>query len=89
MAAKQKGNMFGGFANAAQQRKEQQEQIEAAVTGKPAPVAPAVPDDKTTITLSIGKKDKLDFKMWAVAHGTTMSDMLHEWIEKTCRGGDG
>lgn len=87
MAGK-KQNMFGGFNAAAQQRKEQQEQIEAAVTGRPAPVAAAV-QDRTTITLSISREDKAVLKSWAAVHGTTMSDMLHDWIDQTCRAGAG
>ena len=39
MAGKQK-NMFGGFGAAAVQRREQQEKIEAAVTGKPVSGVP-------------------------------------------------
>ena len=84
MAGKKKDNMFGGFAASAQQRKEQQEKIEAAVTGKPSPGPgrPAAIEDKTTITLSISKGDKAVFKRWAMDHETTMSDILHDWIMK-------
>lgn len=84
MAGKKKDNMFGGFNAAAQQRKEQQEKIEAAVISSPAPAAATVPD-RTTITLSISREDKALLKSWAAVHGTTMSDMLHDWIVQTCR----
>lgn len=86
MAGKKKDNMFNGFGVAAQQRKEQQEKIEAAVTGKqsPRPGRPVMAPDKTTITLSIRKEDKSAFKRWAMEHETTMSDMLHDWITKNC-----
>ena len=63
MAGKQQKNMFGGFGAAAQQRKEQQEQIEAAVTGKPVSGVPSVGrekkrgEDATTITLAISRED--------------------------------
>ena len=91
MAGKQK-NMFGGFGAAAVQRREQQEKIEAAVTGKPVSGVPTGRekkrgDDATTITLSISREDKALLKSWAATHGTTMSDMLHDWIAQTCGGG--
>lgn len=82
MAAKQK-NMFDNFGAAAQQRKEQQEKIEAAVTGRPMPAASTV-QDRTTITLSISREDKALLKSWAAVHGITMSDILHDWITENC-----
>ena len=95
MAGNQKKNMFGGFGAAAQQRKEQQKEIEAAVTGQPASGAATLGQSRkrgtgaTTITLSISGEDKARFKAWAATHGTTMSDMLHDWIVQTCQGGEG
>jgi hypothetical protein len=95
MARKRQNNMFGGFGVAAQQRKEQQEQIEAAVTGRPVSGVPSVGrekkrgEDATTITLAISREDKALLKSWAATHGTTMSDMLHDWIVRTCGGGEG
>ena len=85
MAGKQK-NMFDGYGVAAQQRKEQQEKIEAAVMGKPTPAAASRKrgEDATTITLAISREDKVLLKSWAAAHGTTMSEMLHGWIVQTC-----
>lgn len=83
MAGKKKDNMFGSFAASAQQRKQEQEQIEATVMGRPAPAAATV-QDRTTITLSISREDKALLKSWAAVHGTTMSDLLHDWIIKNC-----
>lgn len=93
MAGSQKKNMFGGFGAAAQQRKEQQQQLEAAVMGQPTPGVAASGQARkrgigaTTITLAISGEDKARFKAWAATHGTTMSDMLHDWIDRTCLEG--
>lgn len=84
MAGKQK-NMFGGFSAAAQQRKEQQEQIEAAVISRSAP-AVVMGQDRTTITLAISREEKALLKSWAATHGVTMSDLLHDWITMNCSG---
>jgi len=91
MAGNQKKNMFGGFGVAAQQRKEQQQQLEAAVTGQTVAGAASGQARKrgtgaTTITLAISGEDKARFKAWAATHGTTMSDMLHDWIVGNCSG---
>lgn len=88
MAGKQK-NMFGGFGAAAVQRREQQQQLEAAVTGQPVAGAALGQARKrgtgaTTITLAISGEDKAKFKAWAAVRGTTMSEMLHEWIVANC-----
>jgi hypothetical protein len=79
MAAKQHKNMFDGFAHAAEKREQEQAKITAAVTGAPAPKS-----GKTTITLSILTADKQRVKQYAIAHETTVSDLLHEWIEQHC-----
>lgn len=89
MAGSQKKNMFGGFGAAAQQRKEQQQQLEATVMGQAAPDATSGQARKrgmgaTTITLAISGEDKARFKAWAATHGTTMSDVLHDWIVTNC-----
>ena len=39
---------------------------------------------KTTITLSITEADKLKVKVYAMAHKTTVSDLLHGWIQEHC-----
>lgn len=89
MAGSQNKNMFGGFGAAAQQRKEQQ--LEAAVTGQPVASGASGQARKrgtgaTTITLAISGEDKALFKAWAATHGTTMSDVLHDWIVANCSG---
>ncbi|MCC8046361.1 MAG: hypothetical protein LIP12_12830 [Clostridiales bacterium] len=38
----------------------------------------------TAVTLTISEKDKKKLKAYAAAHETTMSDLLHEWIEEHC-----
>lgn len=87
MAAKAKGNMF---AAAVQQRQQEQQEIEAAVTGAPAPAQQAGGrlkkrgEDATTMTLAISKEDKATVKAWAAQHSTTVSDLLHKWIMENC-----
>lgn len=93
MAGSQKKNMFGGFSVAAQQRKEQQQQLEAAVMGQAASGVASGQARKrgtgaTTITLAISGEDKARFKAWAATHGTTMSDVLHDWIVRNCMDGE-
>lgn len=46
-------------------------------------IAP-VKDSKTTITLTITDTDKRNVKIYAVKHKTTVSDLLHDWIQKYC-----
>ena len=85
MAGKQKPNMF---AAAAQQRQQEQQEIEAAVTGAPVSQAGGRMKkrgaDATTITLAISKEDKARVKAWAARNSTTVSDLLHKWIEENC-----
>lgn len=76
---KETKNMFSGFGAAVQQREQEQQKISAVVTGAPAPKS-----NKTTITLSISNADKSKVKQYALAHGTTVSDLLHDWIEQNC-----
>lgn len=76
---KESKNMFSGFSAAVQQREQEQQKISAVVTGAPAPKS-----NKTTITLSITKEDKARVKQYALAAGTTVSDLLHDWIEQNC-----
>lgn len=40
---------------------------------------------KDRITLSIISEDKLLVKRYALEHNTTVSDLLHDWIQKNCR----
>lgn len=88
MAGKAKGNMF---AAAVQQRQQEQQEIEAAVTGTTAPAQQQAGGrlkkrgaDATTMTLAISKEDKAKVKAWAAQHSTTVSDLLHNWIEEKC-----
>ena len=73
-----KGNMFGGFDAAAKAREEKQQRLTSAATGAP------VTSGKTTITLSITEADKMKVKVYAMAHKTTVSDLLHGWIQDNC-----
>lgn len=73
-----KGNMFGGFDAAAKAREEEQQRLTSAATGTP------VQSGKTTITLSITEADKMKVKVYAMAHKTTVSDLLHGWIQEHC-----
>lgn len=40
---------------------------------------------KDRITLSITGEDKLLVKRYALEHNTTVSDLLHNWIQENCR----
>lgn len=88
--AKQK-NMFGSFGAAVEQREQEQQQIEAVVTGKSQTQSPAKAvgrprkrQDATQITLIISKADKEKVKAYAFNHAVTVSDLLHRWIEENC-----
>lgn len=85
---KQKGNMFGSFGVAAQERQKEQEQIEATVTGK-EPLKnvgrPRKRQDATSITLVISEADKAKVKAYAFKHSITVSDLLHTWITEFCK----
>ena len=73
-----KGNIFDSAVKA---RVQEQEQITAAVTG----IAPASTKvAKTKITLSITPEDSDLVKMYALKNHTTVSDLLHEWIQRDC-----
>lgn len=71
-----KGNMFD---NAVQAREQEQEKITAAVIG-----ASEQAPKKTKITLSITQEDSDRVKMYAIQQHTTVSDLLHDWIEEKC-----
>lgn len=72
-----KGNIFD---SAVQTRVQEQEKITAAVTS----VAPNKKVAKTKITLSITQEDSDIVKMHALKNHTTVSDLLHEWIQEKC-----
>lgn len=42
-------------------------------------------EEKTKLTLSITEKDKRKLKIIAVQRGTTISAMLHDWVEQDCK----
>ena len=46
----------------------------------------AVPEKiaKTKITLSITQEDSEKVKIYALKNHTTVSDLLHEWIQEKC-----
>lgn len=48
-------------------------------------VAVSCDSGKDRITLSITGEDKLLVKRYALEHNTTVSDLLHNWIQKNCR----
>lgn len=85
--ANKKGNMFGNFANAAEQREQEQAKIEATVTGTTEKDTGRMKKrgaDATTITLSISREDKALVKSLAARKGLAVSDLLHQWIEQAC-----
>lgn len=51
-----------------------------------AAVKCAVPEKiaKTKITLSITQEDSEKVKIYALKNHTTVSDLLHEWIQEKC-----
>ncbi|MDE7243325.1 MAG: hypothetical protein K2O18_05010 [Oscillospiraceae bacterium] len=81
------------FAAAAQRREQEQQEIEAAVTGKPASDPALTPSgryrkrgaDATTLTVCIKREDKIRIKQCAAAKCMTVSDLMHELIEKYCQ----
>lgn len=48
-------------------------------------VAVSCDSGKDRITLSITGEDKLLVKRYALEHNTTVSDLLHNWIQKNFR----
>ena len=72
-----KGNIFD---SAVQAREQEQEKLTAAVTG-----AGAEKTAKTKITLSITQEDSEKVKIYALKNHTTVSDLLHDWIEANCK----
>lgn len=90
------GNMFD---NAVSLREKEQAKVTAAVTGVSVPVVKEQEkkkpvkkekekekdiNPKTKITLSITPVDSDRVKMYALRNHTTVSDLLHEWIEEKC-----
>lgn len=81
--AKKQGNMFGSFGQAVEDREQEQAKIEATVTT----ATQAVPQNRkrgagaTTMTLAISQEDKQFIKSYAAMRSTTVSDLLHAWID--------
>ena len=71
-----KGNIFD---SAVQAREKEQAKVTAFMTG--AAVEKAA---KTKITLSITQEDSEKVKIFALRNHTTVSNLLHEWIEEKC-----
>ena len=84
-----KENMFGSFDAAVEQREQEQQQIEAAVTGKALAKArtgrPKKRKDATSMTLIVSAEDKQKVKQYAYDHALTVSDLFHMWITEHCR----
>ena len=81
--AKKQGNMFGSFGQAVEDREQEQAKIEATVTT----AIQAAPQNRkrgagaTTMTLAISQEDKQFIKSYAAMRSTTVSDLLHAWID--------
>ena len=58
----------------------EQETFDSTVSGAPKASA------KKKITLSITQEDTDAVKMYALKNHTTVSDLLHEWIQINCQG---
>lgn len=79
-----KGNMYGSFGSAAQDRPKDQEMIEAVAKGEPQVKLPKRGEGATTMTLTISAADKRQVKTYAARNCTTVSDLLHNWIVQYC-----
>ena len=81
--AKKQGNMFGSFGQAVEDREQEQQKIQATVTT----AVQTVPQNRkrgagaTTMTLAISQEDKQFIKSYAAMRSTTVSDLLHAWID--------
>lgn len=81
--AGQKDNMFGSFGSAAEIRKQDQQEIKAAVLGEEKPRKRGA--NATTMTLAISQEDKQLVKSYAAKKSVTVSDLLHYWINEYCK----
>lgn len=84
MTKKKSENMFGSFGAAAIKREHEQAQIEAAVTGS-GHVLRKRGAGATTMTLAISAEDKQRVKEYAAKNNTSVSDLLHKWIDESCK----
>lgn len=79
--AKKQGNMFGAFGQAVEDREQEQQKIQATVTGQNGPQLRKRGAGATTMTLTISQEDKQFIKSYAAMRSTTVSDLLHAYIE--------
>lgn len=80
--AKKQGNMFGSFGQAVEDREQEQQKIQATVTGSQMdPQLRKRGPGATTMTLTISQEDKQFIKSYAAMRSTTVSDLLHAWID--------
>lgn len=42
------------------------------------------PEERTRMTLSMSESDKILVQMYAAKHQTSVSDLLHDWIQLHC-----
>ena len=84
MSKKKRENMYD---TAQKEREQEQAEITAAVTGRGRPKKEEnanISDTPDKITLSISAENKLRVKRYALEHGTTVSDLMKEWILTYC-----
>lgn len=77
---KQDENMFGSFASAADERKKEQQQIEATVMGTASD-----PGKRTTMQIAMSDEDKITIKTYAARQRKPVSEIIHEWIAEHCQ----
>ena len=81
---KAKENIFDKFSV---QRQEEQNATEASLVGKPLNERgrPRKRKVSTSLTLSISPEDKAKIKKYAFDQQTSVSDLLHLWINQKCK----
>jgi len=76
-------NLFDNYAN---KRKAEQDSIEKTLTGEMPSVGRGRPiktsEPTTTMSIRITEKRKQAIKIYAVEHGTTISDMIAKFIDE-------
>ena len=83
MAKKQdQDNIVGSFGVAAEERVHEQQNIQAEAMGEEKIRKRG--KGATTMTLAISAEDKALVKMYAAKQATTVSDLLHRWIQEYC-----
>ena len=80
---KKQTNMFGSFADAANDRAKEQAKIQSAVMNDHKVDPDNTENDK--MTLSITKEDKAKLKIFAAKKGMTVSGLLRIWIAENCK----